>query len=46
MRRSKQHLMNWLERPRRYGMPYLIAVIGVLNMPARVTTRLAADPLF
>jgi hypothetical protein len=38
MRRSKQHLLNQLERPRRYGMPYLIV--------ATVKTLLTTDLLF
>ena len=47
MNRSKQHLLQQLERPRRHGMSSLIAaMVGLLNIAATVTTLLATDPLF
>jgi hypothetical protein len=45
MRRSKQHLLQQLERPRRYGMPYLTVVtVGLLSIAATLSTLLAIDP--
>ena len=47
MKRSKQHLLKHLERPRRHGKAYLIAaMVGLLNITATVTTLLANGSLF
>lgn len=47
MTRSKQLLLIQLERPRRHGMPYLIAaMVGLLNVAATLSTLLAINPLF
>ena len=47
MTRAKQHLLDQLERPRRHGMLSLVvAMVGLLNIAAAITTLLATDPLF
>jgi hypothetical protein len=44
MERSRQHLLNQLECPRRHCMLYLVAAtVGVLNIAATVSTLLAFD---
>jgi hypothetical protein len=46
MKRSQQHLLKHLERPRRHGKAYLTAaMVGLLNIAATVTTLLAGGPL-
>jgi hypothetical protein len=47
MTRAKQQLLNQLERPRRHGMPYLVATtVGLLNVAATLSMLVSIDPLF
>jgi hypothetical protein len=47
MKRSRQHLLQQLERPRRHGrLSLIVAILGVLNIAASLATLLAIDPLF
>jgi len=44
MERSRQHLFNHLECPRRHCMLYLVAaIVAILNTAATVSTLLAVD---